>query len=63
MALRNKQLLDQKILKLEGQLKKLTFLTKGQSTAQEFRDGILASEETVAYIKNMLEKDDAILRM
>tara|TARA_R110002096_G_scaffold239420_1_gene431149 strand:- start:119 stop:310 length:192 start_codon:yes stop_codon:yes gene_type:complete len=63
MALRNKQLLDQKIQKLEGQLKKLTFLTKGQSSTQQFRDGIIESEETLAYIKNMFEKDDSTLRM
>tara|TARA_B100001094_G_C17799712_1_gene608476 strand:+ start:257 stop:451 length:195 start_codon:yes stop_codon:yes gene_type:complete len=62
MAIRNKQLLDQKVRKLEGQLKQLTFLTKGQGTAQQFQDGIKNAEETLAYIKNMLEKDDEVFR-
>jgi hypothetical protein len=63
MAIRNKQLLDQKISKLEGQLKKLSFLTKGQGTAKQFQDGIAESEETLAYIKSMIEKEGSPMRL
>jgi len=59
MAIRNKQLLDQKIQKLEGQLQRLLFLTRGQGTAKQFQDEIDASKDTLAQIKAIVERDGA----
>tara|TARA_Y100000361_G_C11123418_1_gene324566 strand:- start:531 stop:722 length:192 start_codon:yes stop_codon:yes gene_type:complete len=59
MAIRNKELLDRKIQKLEGQLQKLLFLTRGQGTAKQFQDEIDLSKETLAQIKSIVEKEGA----
>ena len=59
MAIRNKELLDRKIQKLEGQLQKLLFLTRGQGTAKQFQDEIDLSKEKLVQIKSIVEKEGA----
>ena len=55
--MRNKELVDKRIIQVEGKIKTLQHLLNGQSTSDQFKGVLKDLEEVVGDLKSILERE------
>ena len=55
--MRNKELVDKRMVQIEGKIKTLHHLLNGQSSANEFKGVLKDLEEVVDNLKSILERE------
>jgi len=60
--MKNQELIDKRFLQIEGKLKTLKLLISRQTSTNEFRKEIEATEEIVNDLKSIIEREASPLR-
>jgi len=60
--MKNQELIDKRFLQIEGKLKTLKLLISHQTSTNEFRKEIEATEEIVNDLKSIIEREASPLR-
>jgi len=60
--MKNQELIDKRFSQIEGKLKTLKLLISHQTTVDEFRKEIEATEEIVNDLKSLIEREASPLR-
>jgi hypothetical protein len=55
--MRNKELVDKRIVQIEGKIKTLQHLLNGQSTSEQFKGVLNDLNEVVESLKSILERE------
>tara|TARA_Y100000361_G_scaffold99514_1_gene89307 strand:+ start:175 stop:372 length:198 start_codon:yes stop_codon:yes gene_type:complete len=63
MAFRNKELVDKRFTNIKSKVKNLDLMVaRGQSSAQEFRNGLKDLYETIEDLESLVEREASPLR-